>query len=227
MNFNLFDQFTVPTLLSYSILPLTILIPTLFFPAPKQEWIINRLTSVLSLVFKTFTKQILTLISTQGYKWFLPLIFTGIILITVNLIGLLPYTFTPTTQLSLNLALALPLWIITILVGFRHQFSKTLGHTLPEGTPTLLIPIIIVIDTISLIIRPIALGVRLTANLTAGHLLMKLISLTVLSASSTMPSLSFLLSITLIVFIILEIAVAIIQAYVFVILLSLYLQENT
>jgi len=96
----------------------------------------------------------------------------------------------------------------------------------PEGTPTLLIPILIVIETISLFIRPLALGVRLTANLTAGHLLIHLIGIAAFTLISN-PALAGILLILLFLLSILEIAVALIQGYVFVLLLSLYLQENT
>lgn len=98
---------------------------------------------------------------------------------------------------------------------------------LPIGTPIILIPILIIIETVSLLIRPVALGVRLTANLTAGHLLITLISTATLILVQTIPLVSLLAIILLLLLTGLEIAVAIIQAYVFTLLLSLYLQENT
>lgn len=149
-----------------------------------------------------------------------------IFLITLNLLGLLPYTFTPTTQLSLNLGFAVPLWAATVIIGMRNQPTHALGHLLPEGTPTLLIPVLIIIETISLFIRPLALGVRLTANLTAGHLLILLIAKGAFVLLSIIPLVAILTSVVLLLLTLLEVAVAIIQAYVFVLLLSLYLQEN-
>lgn len=149
-----------------------------------------------------------------------------VFLITINMLGLLPYTFTPTTQLSLNMALAFPLWLATVIIGMRNQPTHALGHLLPEGTPTALIPVLIIIETISLFIRPLALGVRLTANLTAGHLLMQLIATAAYVLISVMPVVATLTAIVLFLLTLLEIAVAMIQAYVFVLLLSLYLQEN-
>ena len=100
------------------------------------------------------------------------------------------------------------------------------GRPLPEGTPTPLIPALIIIETTSLLIRPLALGVRLTANLTAGHLLIQLISTATIALLPIIPSISALTALILFLLTILEVAVAIIQAYVFVLLLSLYLQEN-
>jgi len=108
----------------------------------------------------------------------------------------------------------------------RNQPTAALGHLLPEGTPTLLIPVLIIIETISLFIRPLALGVRLTANLTAGHLLIGLISTAAVVLLPLMPAVAILTTTVLFLLTLLEVAVAIIQAYVFVLLLSLYLQEN-
>lgn len=108
----------------------------------------------------------------------------------------------------------------------RNQPTHALGHLLPEGTPGPLIPVLIVIETISLLIRPLALGVRLTANLTAGHLLIQLISTAVFVLLPLMPAVAILASTILVLLTLLEVAVAMIQAYVFVLLLSLYLQEN-
>lgn len=108
----------------------------------------------------------------------------------------------------------------------RNQPTESLGHLLPEGTPTPLIPVLIIIETISLFIRPLALGVRLTANLTAGHLLIQLISTAAFVLTTSMPTVAFLTMTVLFLLTLLEVAVAMIQAYVFVLLLSLYLQEN-
>jgi len=108
----------------------------------------------------------------------------------------------------------------------RNQPTAALGHLLPEGTPGPLIPVLIVIETISLFIRPLALGVRLTANLTAGHLLIQLIATGAFVLLPIMPTVAILTATVLFLLTLLEVAVAMIQAYVFVLLLSLYLQEN-
>lgn len=113
-----------------------------------------------------------------------------------------------------------------MITGLRTQPTHAFAHLLPEGTPVLLIPILVIIETISLIIRPIALGVRLTANLTAGHLLIHLLSTGAYVLYPTIPAVALLPTIFIFALTLLEVAVAIIQAYVFVLLLSLYLQEN-
>nr|AQS27661.1 ATP6 [Campethera bennettii]AQS27662.1 ATP6 [Campethera bennettii] len=226
MNLSFFDQFTSPCLLGIPLILLSMLFPTLLLPSPGNRWITNRLSTLQSWSIDLITKQLLTPLNKNGHKWALILTSLMILLLSINLLGLLPYTFTPTTQLSMNMALAFPLWLATLLTGLRNQPSASLGHLLPEGTPTPLIPALILIETTSLLIRPLALGVRLTANLTAGHLLIQLISTATTALLSIMPAISILTTIILLLLTILEVAVAMIQAYVFVLLLSLYLQEN-
>nr|ABY73803.1 ATPase 6 [Urosaurus nigricaudus] len=226
MMLSFFDQFTIPQVLGIPLILIAVITPTLLILSSSKRLIQNRLSTLQMWLSKTFTKQLMLPINTPGHKWASILLALTLLLISLNLLGLLPYTFTPTTQLSMNMALAVPMWLATVLIGMRNQPTISLGHLLPEGTPTPLIPILIIIETISLFIRPLALGVRLTANLTAGHLLIQLIST---AAFVLMPSMTLTASMAFIVLMLLtglEVAVAMIQAYVFVLLLSLYLQEN-
>nr|YP_002726655.1 ATP synthase F0 subunit 6 [Lissemys punctata]ABK41355.1 ATP synthase F0 subunit 6 [Lissemys punctata] len=227
MNLTLFDQFLSPQMLGLSLMTLATTMPSMTWPTQNNRWLNNRLSTLQSWTTHMITKQLMLPISKPGHKWSVMLVSLMIFLLTINLLGLLPYTFTPTTQLSMNMALAVPLWLSTVLTGLRNQPTKSLGHLLPEGTPTLLIPTLIIIETISLLIRPLALGVRLTANLTAGHLLIQLISTATITMMSLSTALSILTMTILLLLTTLELAVAMIQAYVFVLLLSLYLQENT
>nr|BAK41984.1 ATPase subunit 6 [Gymnorhamphichthys sp. NM-2010] len=223
---NLFDQFMSPMYLGIPLLALALTLPWILFPAPHNRWLNNRLITLQSWFLNQFAKQLLLPLNTSGHKWALILSSLMLFLISLNLLGLLPYTFTPTTQLSLSLGLAVPLWLATVILGMRNQPTAALGHLLPEGTPTLLIPVLIIIETISLFIRPLALGVRLTANLTAGHLLIQLIASAAFALLSVTTTVALLTATILFLLTLLEIAVAMIQAYVFVLLLSLYLQEN-
>nr|AKH04393.1 ATP synthase F0 subunit 6 [Liua tsinpaensis] len=226
MTLSFFDQFLSPMMMGIPLMMIAMVLPWLLFPSPTNKWLNNRLSTLQIWFSQKFAKQLMAPLNTEGYKWAMILTSLMVFLMTVNLLGLLPYTFTPTTQLSLNLGLAVPFWLATILIGLRNQPTITFGHLLPEGTPTLLIPILIIIETISLFIRPLALGVRLTANLTAGHLLIQLIATAALVLLPMMPVVSILTMLILFLLTLLEIAVAMIQAYVFVLLLSLYLQEN-
>nr|AGA83731.1 ATP synthase subunit 6 [Illadopsis albipectus] len=226
MNLSFFDQFSSPSLLGIPLILISMLFPALLLPSLNNRWITNRLSTLQLWAINLITKQLMTPLNEKGHKWALIMTSLMVFLLLINLLGLLPYTFTPTTQLSMSLALAFPLWLATLLTGLRNQPSTSLGHLLPEGTPTPLIPALIMIETTSLLIRPLALGVRLTANLTAGHLLIQLISTATMALMPTMPAVSLLTLLILLLLTILEIAVAMIQAYVFVLLLTLYLQEN-
>lgn len=139
-----------------------------------------------------------------------------------NFIGLIPYIFTRTSHLSITLVLALPLWLGSMVYSIFYQYNNLLAHLVPVGTPRFLIPIIVIIETISNIIRPITLSIRLAANIVAGHLLLTLLG-------SQGPNLIFvnliILIIGIVLLLLLEVAVACIQSYVFTILSSLYLNE--
>nr|WNH20300.1 ATP synthase F0 subunit 6 [Hemiramphus depauperatus] len=226
MTVSFFDQFMSPTFLGVPLMAIALTLPWVLFPQPSARWLNNRLLTLQGWFINRFTQQIFQPMSPGGHHWAALLTSLMLFLFTLNMCGLLPYTFTPTTQLSLNMALAVPLWLATVIIGMRNQPTHALGHLLPEGTPTPLIPILIIIETISLFIRPLALGVRLTANLTAGHLLIQLIATAAFVLLPLMPTVAIMTTILLFLLTLLEVAVAMIQAYVFVLLLSLYLQEN-
>nr|YP_009465687.1 ATP synthase F0 subunit 6 [Alepes djedaba]AKJ86860.1 ATP synthase F0 subunit 6 [Alepes djedaba] len=221
-----FDQFMSPVYMGIPLMALALTLPWVLYPTPSSRWLNNRLLTLQGWFINRFTQQLLLPLNPGGHKWATMFASLMIFLITLNMLGLLPYTFTPTTQLSLNMGLAVPLWLATVIIGMRNQPTHALGHLLPEGTPTLLIPVLIIIETISLFIRPLALGVRLTANLTAGHLLIQLIATAAFVLLPLMPTVAILTAVLLFLLTLLEVAVAMIQAYVFVLLLSLYLQEN-
>nr|AGG69063.1 ATP synthase F0 subunit 6 [Nannoperca vittata] len=226
MTLSFFDQFMSPVFLGMPLIAIALILPCIIFPTPTTRWLNNRLLAVQSWFINQFTSQLFLPLNPGAHKWAVMFMSLMLFLISLNMLGLLPYTFTPTTQLSLNMGLAVPLWLATVIIGMRNQPTIALGHLLPEGTPTLLIPVLIIIETISLFIRPLALGVRLTANLTAGHLLIQLIATAAFVLMPLMPTVALLTAALLFLLTLLEVAVAMIQAYVFVLLLSLYLQEN-
>nr|NP_007827.1 ATP synthase F0 subunit 6 [Hylobates lar]Q95706.1 RecName: Full=ATP synthase subunit a; AltName: Full=F-ATPase protein 6 [Hylobates lar]CAA67633.1 ATPase subunit 6 [Hylobates lar] len=226
MNENLFTSFATPTILGLPAAVPIILFPSLLIPTSKYL-INNRLITTQQWLIQLTLKQMMTMHNTKGRTWSLMLISLITFIATTNLLGLLPHSFTPTTQLSMNLAMAIPLWAGTVATGFRLKAKNTLAHLLPQGTPTPLIPMLIIIETISLFIQPVALAVRLTANITAGHLLMHLIGAATMALSTiSLPATPIIFTV-LTLLTTLEIAVALIQAYVFTLLVSLYLHDNT
>nr|YP_010962590.1 ATP synthase F0 subunit 6 [Euphausia crystallorophias]WNI01989.1 ATP synthase F0 subunit 6 [Euphausia crystallorophias] len=139
-----------------------------------------------------------------------------------NSLGLLPYIFTSTSHLAMTLSLSMPLWVAFMLYGWINHTQHMFAHLVPQGTPGPLMPFMVLIETISNVIRPGTLAVRLAANMIAGHLLLTLLG-------STGPSLSMSL-VTLLLFaqillLTLEAAVAVIQSYVFAVLSTLYASE--
>nr|YP_010409575.1 ATP synthase F0 subunit 6 [Pithecia hirsuta]URH13953.1 ATP synthase F0 subunit 6 [Pithecia hirsuta]URH14096.1 ATP synthase F0 subunit 6 [Pithecia hirsuta] len=226
MNQNLFASFNIPTILGIPLVTLVILFPIMLI-TPSSNLINNRLSSLQQWLIQLTLKQMMITHTAKGRTWSIMLLSLITFIALNNILGLTPYAFTPTTQLSMNLGMAIPLWVATVLVGLRFKTKSSLAHLLPQGTPTLLIPVLIIIETISLFIQPVALAVRLTANITAGHLLMHLLGSTSLTLLSIFLSSSLITIIVIILLITLELGVALIQAYVFTLLVSLYLHNNS
>jgi len=139
-----------------------------------------------------------------------------------NFIALFPFVFTSTAQMILSFPLALIIWSSFILFGWLNNVVHILAHALPLGTPTPLIVFIVCIELVRNIIRPITLRVRLRANIIAGHLLLCLLGSTIM----TLSGVSFLGGMVLpLALCLLEMAVAVIQGYVFITLGMLYFNE--
>nr|YP_002213616.1 ATP synthase F0 subunit 6 [Bilobella aurantiaca]ABS88967.1 ATP synthase F0 subunit 6 [Bilobella aurantiaca] len=140
-----------------------------------------------------------------------------------NFLGLFPYIFTASSHLAMALTLALPLWLSFMLYGWIKNTKFMLAHLVPLSTPNVLMPFMVIIESVSNLIRPGTLTVRLSANMIAGHLLLSLLGdQTNFLSNSSMVYIMITLQIALLT---LESAVAIIQAYVFTILSTLYSSE--
>lgn len=191
---------------------------------PYSFWTIPRRINVLwNNILITLYKEFKTLLGPSG-KSGRSFIFISIfsIILFNNFLGLFPYIFTSTSHLTLTLTLALPLWLAFIIYGWINHTQHIFIHLVPQGTPGILIPFIVCIETIRNIIRPGTLAVRLTANIIAGHLLLTLIRNTGNILSTLILTVLIFSQIALLI---LESAVAIIQAYVFTILSTLYSRE--
>ena len=191
---------------------------------PSAYWLIpSRWHIFWNSILLTLHKEFKTLLGPSGHSGstFIFVSLFSLILFN-NFIGLFPYIFTRTSHLTLTLSLALPLWLSFIIYGWINHTQHMFAHLVPQGTPAILIPFIVCIETIRNIIRPGTLAVRLTANIIAGHLLLTLLG-------NTGPSMSYFLVTFLLVgqiaLLVLESAVAIIQSYVFAVLRTLYSRE--
>nr|YP_008992964.1 ATP synthase F0 subunit 6 [Leptobelus gazella]AEE89602.1 ATP synthase F0 subunit 6 [Leptobelus gazella] len=143
----------------------------------------------------------------------------GIFILINNMMGLLPYIFTSSSHLVFSISMALPMWLSFFFFGWINKTNLMFTHLVPMGTPSLLMPFMVLIETISNLIRPGSLAVRLTANMIAGHLLMSLLG----NSCSILMTLLFM--ITFIMLMIFETAVSMIQSYVFMTLTTLYSSE--
>nr|ULR86952.1 ATP synthase F0 subunit 6 [Macquartia sp. 4 HNL-2022a] len=193
------------------------LLPSMYWLMPSRYNIMwNNILLNLHKEFKT----LLGPLSTNGSSFIFISLFSMILF--NNFMGLFPYIFTSTSHLTLTLTLALPLWLCFMLFGWINNTQHMFTHLVPQGTPSILMPFMVCIETISNLIRPGTLSVRLTANMIAGHLLLTLLGNTGPSMSSILLSLLIFTQIALLV---LESAVAIIQSYVFAVLSTLYSSE--
>lgn len=219
---NLFSIFDPSSTLNLPLNWISILITITFIPSIL--WLIpNNLNLIYNKIIGTLFNEFSVIINNKKNNNFtLTFITLFLFIIINNFIGLFPYIFTRTSHLTLNLTIAFPLWIRFLIFGWLNKTNYIFRHLVPQGTPILLIPFIVCIETIRNIIRPITLTVRLTANIIAGHLLLTLLG----SIGPLIPSLALpLLLITQIILLSLETAVAIIQSYVFSVLITLYIRE--
>nr|YP_009305223.1 ATP synthase F0 subunit 6 [Scirpophaga incertulas]AHF21007.1 ATPase subunit 6 [Scirpophaga incertulas] len=191
---------------------------------PLSFWFYpNRHFMMWNFINMKLNNEFKTLLGINGHNGS-TLIFISMFLFIVfnNFLGLFPYIFTSTSHLTLTLALSLPLWLSFMLYGWINNTQHMFIHMIPQETPTILMPFMVMIETISNIIRPGTLAVRLTANMIAGHLLMSLMSGTGPMMNNYFVPMLIILQILLLT---LESAVAIIQSYVIAILSTLYSSE--
>nr|YP_009537809.1 ATP synthase F0 subunit 6 [Athyma lysanias]AYN60526.1 ATP synthase subunit 6 [Athyma lysanias] len=218
--FSIFDPST--NIFSLSINWVSTFIGLMFIP--YSFWLIpNRHFILWNYVSNKLHEEFKTLLGPNSYNGstfiFISLFF---FILFNNFLGLFPYIFTSTSHLNISLSLSLTLWLSFMIYGWINNTQHMFIHMIPQGTPTILMPFMVLIETISNIIRPGTLAVRLTANMIAGHLLLTLLS----NTGTNMPNYLLIILIFIqIMLLILESAVAVIQSYVITILSTLYSSE--
>nr|YP_009539764.1 ATP synthase F0 subunit 6 [Apostictopterus fuliginosus]AYP72702.1 ATP synthase F0 subunit 6 [Apostictopterus fuliginosus] len=192
-------------------------IPYSFWLIPNRHFIIwNFIINKLHFEFK----NLLSPNSLNGSTFIFISLFSFVLF--NNFLGLFPYIFTSTSHLNISLSITLSLWLSFMFYGWINNSQHMFIHMIPQGTPNILMPFMVIIETISNIIRPGTLAVRLTANMIAGHLLLTLLSNTGINLPNYLIIILILIQILLLT---LEMAVAIIQSYVIAILSTLYSNE--
>jgi F-type H+-transporting ATPase subunit a len=234
------DQFKIQTLVNFKIGKLdlsitnsaffmmisTLLIIVFLLKTTSKKLLIPSKSQVIAESLFNFVNNLIKeTIGEEGKKFF-PLIFSTFLFIFMcNALGLTPYSFTSTSQIVVNFALAMIAFLtITIYAIIRNGFFGFLHMFLPSGVPVLIAPLIFILELISFLIRPITLSVRLFANMVAGHVLLKVIASFIVSMGIIFGTIPLLFAVAMIGF---EFFVAGLQAYIFAILVATYLGETT
>ena len=194
-----------------------------FFTALSSKSLVpNRLQLSAEMIYNLITGMLDQNVGSKGRK-FVPLIFTLFIFILMcNILGMIPYSFTATSHISVTFALAIMIFCTVTIIGFMKHGLHFFSLFLPKGTPWWLAPLMIIIELFTYLARPVSLSLRLAANMVAGHVLLKVMAGCVVSLMVYLKFVPIPLMVVLIGF---EIFVAILQAYIFAILSCVYLND--
>ena len=226
-NFSITNQFLFLFLLTFIII-------TLFFsslkPSTKTLYIKpNRWQSIVELIYLLILSMVTDTIGGKKGEAFFPLIFTIFMFVAgMNLIGLIPYTYTVTSHFIVTLSLSLTIFIGMNIICVRTHKLAFFALFLPAGTSLALAFLLVPVELISYIFKPLSLAIRLFCNMMAGHTLLKVFAGFAWSLMTLTGMLSFLQIIPLLILIPLyglELGVALIQAYVFSLLTCIYLND--
>ena len=229
-----FDQFNVIKLISigdWSVTNSSMMMVLVFIISWSllgwNRLIPNRWQFLVEFIYINIYSVVQDNLGKLGLKFFPFVLCLFIFIAMLNILGLFPYVFVPTAQIVITLGLSVSIIIAVTLLGvftFKLNFFSIL---MPGGVPLVLAPFLVVIETVSYLIKAISLGVRLAANISAGHLLFGIISGFAFTMLSKGMIISSLVPMLIMVFItLLEIMVAIIQAYVFCLLTTIYLGDT-
>lgn len=188
----------------------------------KSATVPGRLQMLSEMLYEFVANMLYDIAGPKG-KQFFPFVFSAFLFVLIcNLLGMIPYSFTVTSHIIVTFALAITAFLIVVLTGFIKHGLHFLSFFLPKGTPLWMAPLMIFIELFSFLARPMSLSVRLAANMMAGHTMLKIIAGFVIALSwwgGWMP-LGALVVLTGF-----EIFVAVLQAYIFAILICVYLND--
>lgn len=175
-------------------------------------------------IYKYISKEIMEMLGSKEGKKYVPMIWSLLMIIGINNeLGLIPYSYTITSQFIVTMTLSLTIWIGVTIIGIRKEKLNFIKLFIPSGLPIFMIPLIMIIEIISYISRIISLSVRLAANMISGHTILKIVSSFGIKSNSILLISLDILLLTLIIF--LELGVGLIQALVFTLLTISYLKD--
>jgi len=226
--FSLFGKIVLNTSLQLCIVGFIIMVVCIHI-LTKQSIVYNRFTYIqsklISFVAEIFNQNISSKTLDRYFLYFLVMFVT---IVFLNVLGMIPYSFTVTSHLSVTLLLSLMGFVTFNLLGIYHNGVYMLNLFLPSGVPLLISPFLILIEFISYIARVISLSVRLFANMMAGHTLLKILggfAFSLLCALGLFSILSVFVLTVILIIIGLELVIAFLQAYVFITLNIIYFND--
>ncbi len=189
----------------------------------------SRLQSAAEIAYEFVATTVRSTAGSEGMKFF-PFVFTlFMFVLTLNMIGLIPYTFTVTSHIIVTAALAITVFLTVLLYGLYRHGLHFFNLFVPKGVPIYILPLIVFIEVLSFISRPISHSVRLFANMLAGHITLQVFASFIILMGGAMGALGWaggaLPFAMIVVLIALETLVAFLQAYVFAILTCIYLND--
>ena len=200
-----------------------VVILLLLFLGTKKKLLIPSKIQLITEMSYAFVAKMINDTAGNNAKSFFPFVFTLFMFVLFcNMIGMLPYSFTVTSHIIVTFVLASTVFIGVTIIGFIKHGVRYLELFVPKGVPIILLPLIVVIEIISYLSRPVSLSVRLFANMMAGHTMLKVFGGFVISLGLLGGWLPLGFSVALTG---LEILVAFLQAYVFAILTCIYLND--
>ncbi len=182
----------------------------------------TKLQSMAEIMVEFIRGIILDTMGPEGMRYFSLIATLFLFILFCNLLGLIPGTYTVTSQLVVTGVFAIGVYGLSLLIGFKLHGLKFLGILVPPGTPGWLLPLMIPIEIVSQLARPISLAVRLFANMTAGHVILGVLFGLTISGGLFIGWLPFSFTVVLYG---LELGIAFIQAYIFTILTCVYMAD--
>ena len=195
----------------------------------KRGLVPSRLQSAAEMAYEFVATTVRSTAGSEGMKFF-PLVFTlFMFILTVNMVGLIPYTFTVTSHIIVTAALAITVFLTVLIYGlYRHGFHF-FNLFVPKGVPVYILPAIVLIEILSFVSRPISHSVRLFANMLAGHITLQVFASFIILMGGAMGALGWVGGVLpfgmIVILFALETLVAFLQAYVFAILTCIYLND--
>ncbi|MEX0751985.1 MAG: F0F1 ATP synthase subunit A [Xanthobacteraceae bacterium] len=212
----------------FMLLALVVTAALTLIPTRQRALVPGRAQSIAEMSYEFIADTIRSTAGREGMKFF-PLVFSlFMFILVVNLLGMLPYGFTVTSHIIITVALALLVFVTVLVYGFWKNGLGFFRLFVPSGIPIYILPLIVFIEVLSFLSRPISHSVRLFANMLAGHITLKVFAgfVTMLGAFGIAGWLGAILPLTLVVALTaLEMLVAFLQAYVFAILTCIYLND--